>query len=288
MLTDRVRAWRDGGEHVVLNGHRIFVRRRDGAGPPLLLLHGFPSSSYDFKALLDELPGRAAVTFDMLGFGLSDKPRDHDYSLRAQADLAIELAPRDEPVFVVGHDIGTSVANELMARDLDGNLGIRIAGILLLNGSMLQDVASPTLGQRILASRLGPAFARLMSERGFRVQFARIFSDAHPLSDAEAADQWSLLAEAGGPRVLPRTIGYMDERRRLAERWHGAFRDWPGQLSLAWGMRDPVGNPAVLAGLREQRPGVPVRELPEPGHYPQIEDPRAVAAAVEEALRRTA
>jgi pimeloyl-ACP methyl ester carboxylesterase len=286
MLTDRVRTWRDGGEIAELGGRRIFVRRRAGDGPPLLLLHGFPSSSYDFRALLDALPGRAAIAFDMLGFGLSDKPRDHDYSLREQADLAEQLAS-PEPVLLVGHDIGTSVANELMARDLRGEGRMQITGVLLLNGSMLQDVASPTLGQRILASPLGPAFARLMTERGFRLQFARIFSDTHPLSAEEAADQWSLIAENGGPRVMPRTIGYMDERRRLADRWHGAVRDWRGPLTLAWGMHDPVATPAVLAGLRELRPDADVHELPGLGHYPQIEDPRAVAGAVEEALRRT-
>src|SRR3954463_14175203 len=119
MLTDRVRAWEHGGERIEFRGRRIFVRRRDGDGPPLLLLHGFPSSSYDFRGLLDALPGRAAIAFDFLGFGLSDKPRDHDYSLVWQADLAGARA-RGEPVLVLGHDIGTSVANELMARDLRG------------------------------------------------------------------------------------------------------------------------------------------------------------------------
>src|SRR5215212_5858789 len=138
MLTDRVRAWRDGGDEVDLGGRRIFVRRRAGDGPPLLLLHGFPSSSYDYRALLDALPGRAAVAFDMLGFGLSDKPLDHGYTLAGQADLAEALAP-GEPVVVVGHDIGTSVANELMARDIRGELRMRIDRVVLLNGSMLQD-----------------------------------------------------------------------------------------------------------------------------------------------------
>jgi pimeloyl-ACP methyl ester carboxylesterase len=283
MLTDRVRAWEAGGERIDFRGHRIFVRRRDGGGPPLLLLHGFPTASYDFRTLLDELPGRAAIAFDYLGFGLSDKPRDHDYSLVWQADLAEAVAPA-EPVLILAHDIGTSVATELMARDVRGEGKLSIAGIVLLNGSILQDTASPTLGQRILASPLGPAFARLMSERGFRVQFGRIFSDAHPLAADEAADQWSLIAREKGNLTLPKTIAYMDERRRLADRWHGAVRDWQGELSMAWGMRDPVATPAVLKGLRELRPHAPVTELADLGHYPQVEDPAAVA----EAISRTA
>lgn len=283
MLTDRVRAWEQGGERIEFRGHSIFVRRRAGDGPPLLLLHGFPSSSYDFRALLDELPGRAAITFDFLGFGLSDKPHDHDYTLTWQADLAEHLAP-DEPVEVVAHDIGTSVATELMARAIEGRPAMKITSITLLNGSILQDVASPTLGQRILASPFGPAFARLMSERGFTTQFRRIFSEAHPLGDEEAKDQWSLIARENGNRVLPKAIAYMDERRRLADRWHGAVRDWDGELQLVWGMRDPIATPAVLSGLGVLRPHAPATELADAGHYPQVEVPADVAAAV----RRTA
>jgi pimeloyl-ACP methyl ester carboxylesterase len=77
----------------------------------------------------------------------------------------------------------------------------------------------------------------------------------------------------------------MEERERYAERWHGAFRDWPKPLHLLWGLRDPVAVPAVLEGLRELRPGVPVTELSRLGHYPQIEDPARVAMAVQTALR---
>jgi pimeloyl-ACP methyl ester carboxylesterase len=272
MLTDRVREWEGGGEYVDFRGRKIFVRRRAGTGPPLLLLHGFPTASYDFKALLDLLPERAAIAFDFLGFGLSDKPRDVDYSLTWQADLAEHLAP-DEPVTLLAHDIGTSVATELMARD-----SLAIERIVMLNGSILQDVASPTRGQRILASRGGPLFARLMSERGFTAQFRQIF--AQPLSDEDAADLWSLIAHDDGKLVLPRTIAYMDERRRLADRWHGAFRDWRGELRLVWGMKDPVATPAVLEGLLRLRPEAAVTRLDDVGHYPQIEAPDAVRRTV--------
>jgi len=279
-LTERVRAWRDRGEAVEFRGHSIHVFHQEGEGTPLLLLHGFPSSSYDWRMLLGELPGREVLAFDFLGFGLSDKPREHDYSLFWQADLAEEMARRycgEEPVFVVAHDMGTSVANELMARDLEGKLGISVAGILLFNGSMVLEKATPTPAQRALRSRLGPLLARLSGERLFRQQLGSVFSAAHPLSEEEAADQWSLVCHDGGRTLGHRTISYMDQRETYAERWHGAIRDWPGELSLAWGLLDPVANTAVLGALRELRPGVSVAELPELAHYPQIEDPQRIA-----------
>src|SRR4051794_5301917 len=94
MLTSRTRAWNDGGRFIDALGHRIFVREFEGEGVPLLLLHGYPSSSYDWSRLMPLLRGHRAVCFDFLGFGLSDKPRDHLYSLHGQADLAVEIAKR--------------------------------------------------------------------------------------------------------------------------------------------------------------------------------------------------
>src|SRR5918995_5099617 len=181
-LTARVQAWRERGAGEQVAGHRIHVFRREGAGPLLLLLHGFPSSSYDWRLILDELPGWAVLAFDCLGFGLSDKPRDHTYTLGEQADIAEELVGRhwDGPVFFVAHDMGTSVATELMARDMDGELRMDLVGGVLFNGSMIQGAASPTLGQKLLRGPLGPLAARLSSERFFRAQFGSIFSPGHP------------------------------------------------------------------------------------------------------------
>jgi pimeloyl-ACP methyl ester carboxylesterase len=288
-LTSRVEDWRRRGEHVEFRGHRLHLFRRDGQGPALLLLHGFPSNSFDWRGLLDRLPDRAALAFDCLGFGLSEKPRDHRYSLFWQADATEELVRRHAgggPVFVVAHDMGTSVATELMAREIDGALDVELAGALLFNGSILLHRASPTRAQKLLRSPLGPLASRLMSERYFRRGFGQLFSPGHPLSDEEAADQWALIAHDGGHRIAHLTINYMNERATFTDRWHGAIRDWPKPLSFAWGLLDPVATTNVLDGLLELRPAAPVTRLEDLGHYPQVEAPERIAAAIEDALAR--
>jgi pimeloyl-ACP methyl ester carboxylesterase len=280
--TPRVQTWQVGGTHVRVNGRDLFLRLAAGRGPQVLFLHGFPSSSYDWRLVLERLPAQRAACFDFLGFGLSDKPRNHVYSLFDQADLVegvVRVIDADE-VVLVAHDMGTSVATELLARDLEGRLPFRLLTVLLLNGSMVIERASLTRSQKALRSRFGPLVAKLSNQRSFRADFGRIFSPAHPLTRAEAEDQWALLAHDGGNRLLHHLTYYLNERLTHAERWHGALRDWPGRLELAWAMRDPVCTEAVLDAILELRPHAPVTRFPELGHYPQLEAPEAIAPIV--------
>ena len=285
-LTARTAAWRQAGAFTEIGGHRIFVRERAGASdrPPILFLHGYPSSSYDWRHAFEELDGHRLIAFDFLGFGLSDKPRDQLYSLRTQADIVEALAGRfaPEPVIMVSHDMGSSVATEILARDIEGRLSFELASVLLFNASLVRERASLLWGQKLLLSRLGPLAARLTTEFGFRRQFAGIFSREHPLGDEEAADQWSLLAHNGGHRLLDRLIFYNHERVGApGRRWHEALRDWPGRLELAWAERDPICTEAVLQAVLELRPHAELTRLQGLGHYPQIEDPRTTMAVIE-------
>lgn len=282
-LTPRVEAWRVQGEDVEFGGRRIHLYRRGGNGPLLLLLHGFPSSSYDWRFVVEHDASRPVLAPDFLGFGLSEKPRWHTYSLHWQADMVCELVDRyggGQPVFVVGHDMGTSVATELLARDIRGELPFEVLAAVLFNGSILAHLAHLTPAQKILLSPAGPLLARLTSKAFFRQQLGSTFSAEHPLSREEADDQWSLLTHGGGRTLGHKLIHYYRERLAETERWHGAFRDWPGRLSLVWALKDPVAGPWMLEGLRELRPEVPVAELPELGHYPQIEGPERFGKAL--------
>lgn len=285
-LTARTRAWQQEGTFTEIGGHRIFVRERPGPAdqPPVLFLHGYPSSSYDWRYAFDKLDGNRLMTFDFLGFGLSDKPRDQVYSLRTQADIVEELAAGlgETPVIMVSHDMGSSVATEILARDIDGRLSFELRSALLFNASLVLEKASLLWIQKLLLSRLGPLAARLTNELSFRRQFAGLFSGQHPLSSDEAADQWSLLCHNDGRRLLDRLIYYNHERVTppLSDRWHNALRAWQGTLELAWGERDPICTEAVLQAVLALRPDVTLTRLPGLGHYPQLEDPDAVYAAI--------
>jgi pimeloyl-ACP methyl ester carboxylesterase len=247
---------------------RVFTRSAPGDGPTVLLLHGYPSSSYDYRMVVPYLAGRAWLTLDFLGFGLSDKPRPHRYSLLEQADIVQEVvaksAPR--PVVLVAHDMGTSVTTELLARDLQGRLPFELQRVVLTNGSVILRRASLRPVQKLLRGPLGPLAAGLSSKTMFGREFARLFSADHPLSAEEADAQWALMSYNGGHRIAHLLISYLDERERYADRWHGAVRDWPKPLSFLWALDDPVATTNVLDGLRELRPAADVVELPGVGH----------------------
>lgn len=281
---DVVDAFRARGRFVPTPDGRVFAFE---AGPkddpcPVLVLHGFPTSSWDFEATIDRLAsGRRVVAFDFLGYGLSDKPRRHGYSLFEQADL-VALVAREFGVrraHVLAHDMGTSVATEMVARDLRGLLSFDLASFVLMNGSVHLELAHLTPGQKALRSPLGPAFAALTTRVTFQAQLRRVF--ARPPSKDELDTMWALFSRDDGAARLPAIIRYLDERERFASRWIGALERTRRPALVAWGARDPVAVLAIADRLFAEIPGARRVTWDDLGHYPQREDPERVAAAVE-------
>lgn len=191
-----------------MNGYRLFVRQ-DGAGRPVTLLHGFPTSSHDWALTVPALvaAGCRVTTLDMLGFGQSDKPRRHRYSLHEQADL-VEALWKSLGIgknMLVAHDYGASVAQELPARDPD-----RITRTALLNGGLHADLHRPVLLQRLLHSRIGPLPARLTDEKRFVAGLRGVLS--RPVPDEVLHDMWTSVAHEDGQRLTPRLLRYIDDR----------------------------------------------------------------------------
>ena len=63
-LNGRVETWKLRGKLEDFRGHSIHTYHHDGDGPLLVLLHGFPTSSYDWRRLVERMPGRAVLAFD--------------------------------------------------------------------------------------------------------------------------------------------------------------------------------------------------------------------------------
>jgi pimeloyl-ACP methyl ester carboxylesterase len=291
MLT--LEQWFAGGERVPVTlpagpdgrarSYRIF-RRIEGSGPWLTFLHGFPTCSWDWTPVSDALsPQFRLLMPDFLGYGDSDKPRGHAYTVAEQADI-IEALWRDSGVAetgIVAHDFGDTVALELLARQREGRLSARITRMVMLNGGIYVEAARPLRIQRLLLRPgIGPALSLLLNERLFARNFASIFSPGHPVSPDDLRQHWTAIQRRGGQRNYHRLIQYIAERYRYQSRWEGALEADAVPLRFIWGMLDPVSGGHVAAHLRQRLPQADIVELRDIGHYPQLEVPDTVAAEI--------
>lgn len=256
-------------------------QRVSGEGRWLTLLHGFPSSSWDWAATTPALAARWRVlAFDFLGFGDSSKPAGHDYSLLEQADVTEELWRRQgvRESVVVAHDYGASVALELLARQADGALPVRVDAVVLLNAGLYLDLYRPRPIQRLLRLPLvGALLARAIGPRLFGRSFGAVFAAEHRPGARVLAQHWEAVARHCGHHRAHRLIRYLAERRRHRERWERVLEGGAVPIGFVWGLRDPVAGAPIAERLRERRPGAPFVALDDVGHYPQIEAPERVA-----------
>lgn len=253
-------------------------------GAPLLVLHGFPSSSFDFHLALPMLAAhRRVVLHDHLGFGLSDKPERYSYSLMEQADAAL-LVWRALGItrgHLLAHDYGTSIATELLARRARGLLPIELSSVTLCNGSVHLELARLTPSQRLLRSpTLGPLFARVARPALFKAQLRRILGNPSSVSEEELDWMWAGLGHGGGRERLPAISSYLDERVRFRDRWTHALTAYEGPAHVLWGRRDPVAVAAIAARLAGELPRARLSWLEQLGHYPMLEEPHTWASAV--------
>ncbi len=281
-----VEAWRAAGSLLTVGEHQVFVRDEpavssDPSRPPLLVLHGFPTCSYDFATALPALAERRRVVLpDFVGFGLSAKP-DTRYGIHLSADTiegVVEQLGLGH-VDLLTHDMGDSVGGELLARDLEGRLRFTIGRRVISNGSIYLDLAQLTMGQQLLLSLPDEAI-EVSDEARYGESLAATCAPAHRPSDDELAAQWQLLTHDGGHRLLARTIRYLEDRRTEERRYTGAIEAHPTPLGIVWGELDPIAVHAMTDRLLEARTDATRTTLEGVGHYPMVEAPERFAAAV--------
>ncbi|TWC34550.1 pimeloyl-ACP methyl ester carboxylesterase [Pseudomonas sp. SJZ079] len=271
--------WRGEGLPFVFRGHAMRYWTAGAAdAEPLLLIHGFPTASWDWHRLWAPLAARyRLIACDMLGFGDSAKPRGHAYSLLEQADLQQALLQHlgiEGPVHLLAHDYGDSVAQELLARHHEGR--VRLASCVFLNGGLFPETHHPVLVQKLLLSPVGWLIGKLFGRKQLAANFAKVFGPQTQPSVAELDDFWSLIAHNDGPGVMHLLIRYMPERRVQRERWLAAMQQGGVPLRLIDGAFDPISGAHMLARYRELIPEPDSVLLDGIGHYPQTEAPERV------------
>jgi pimeloyl-ACP methyl ester carboxylesterase len=266
--------------------HRLAYRKR-GAGPPILLLHGFPTWSYDYAAVAADLErDHEVITLDFLGYGASEKPNPYDYSVAESADCVEDLVSllKVSTVNLVVHDYGGIVGQELVDRQLSAKLPFSIVTLTILNCGIVYSAYRPTAVQRLL---ILPIIGKLIASR-ITAQMVRNLMEGiwgtKKLSDEEFNELWKGVSLENGHKLAHLHIKYNKERELHHRRWEEAIFNWQGPLQLIWGLADPVSGKHVLNLAVKTLPRAKVVELDGVGHYPQVEAPEKVAQAIRESL----
>jgi pimeloyl-ACP methyl ester carboxylesterase len=283
-----IEAWKRRGRMVRVNGYRVFVvdaapGTDNGARPVLAILHGYPSSSFDFVRAMPQLAEQYRVVIhDHLGFGLSEKPPAYSYSLLDQAAVALELWKQLglQRIHLLAHDYGTSVATEILALRQRERIPVDIRSVTLSNGSIHIELARLRFIQKLLRHRFwGPLVARFSSGWIYRTQMRRLWSDRSKCDMDELQALWLMGSADGGRAVLPGITQYLRERYTYWDRWIGALIKLDIPCHILWAQDDPVAVAAIGEQLYREIPGAVITRLECLGHYPMLEDPARWAEA---------
>lgn len=282
MSNESLTEWRESGAYFDLTGHRIFYRQSSCTGDVLLCMHGFPTSSFDFRKIWDALAGRfRVVAADMIGYGFSAKPYEFDYTTFAQADLLQALLRHltVDRFHILAHDYGNTITQELLARDAEGLLDFRIESICFLNGALFPETHRPILAQKLLISPVGKYFGRFIPDRSIASGLASIFGPRTKPTAGEIEDYLTLFKFNGGKRIAHKLIRYMGERQKYRERWVPPLQHMSQPFLFINGSSDPVSGEHLVERFRQVVPDQKnIVELPGIGHFPHLEAPHDVLA----------
>ena len=277
--------WKSKGEFITVNDRKLFVIDTSSffstedkvPTETMVVLHGYPTSSYDYYKVLPELSKHYRVIIhDHLGFGFSDKPLDYSYSLLDQADLALHLWQLlgVKKVHLLAHDYGTSVATEIIARNNNHELTIEIEKLTLCNGSMHIELSQLRTIQKLLKNKwLGKYVAKLTTYAIFSKNLRNVYFDKTKVSNNELKDMWMQLEYNEGRKVIHKLSQYINERYTYWNRWIGALKETNLQTNIVWAKNDPVAVPAIARLIATEISNNKLFWIENTGHFPMLENP---------------
>lgn len=278
MVTNKLlAAWQGRGTYLKSLEDEVFVfTAGESEAPAILLLHGFPGSSFDWNGVVEGLAGHARIVApDFVGYGLSSKPPRGDLGIMRQADIVCDVVGEMglSRCTVVAHDMGDTVAAELLHRANADELSFAIDRVFLTNGSIYIDMAILSEGQIFLLELPDEPLPDSLDLEVFRPALKETFgADTQPTDEALDV-MLAAIAYNDGDRILPRLIRYISERRANQPRWTDALNDYVGPMTSVWGRLDPIAVVAMTDRLSKERPATEVIVLDDIGHWPALEAP---------------
>ena len=297
VLTQYLETWKRAGTYIEYSTfkHKVFVRsignEKAIAANTLLLIHGFPESSYSYCKVIEGLSKifERIVLFDFIGFGWSDKPTTNfSYSILEHADTAIEVWKQlgVSGGHLLAHDMGDSVATEIVARFNQGLLNTLLneglQSVTFTNGSMILKFADLRITQKLLLTKFGYLLNKVVNKSIFHHQI----KSAHGNDDLTKEDVqalWDLNLLKDGYRKAYLTIRYyLDRKKYERPKWLPALSATNLPIHLCWGDADAVARIEIAYHLKEKIcPNAELTIMKNVGHFCQLSNPEVWLESVE-------
>jgi pimeloyl-ACP methyl ester carboxylesterase len=259
--------------YVSVDGHRLFFREAGHAqAPALVLLHGFPTSSYMFRHLIPALADRYHVIApDHLGFGLSDAPsvEEFDYTFDFLSTLTAGLlrALEIDRYAMYVQDYGAPIGWRL-ALDQPG----AITAIITQNGNGYDAGFVESFWKTVWAyqtertTETKAAVRQFLTLDATRWQYITGVSDETLVDPESWFHDYALISRPGNDKVQLKLFLDYATNSPLYPRLHEYFRTSRVPLLAVWGRGDEIFSPAGAQAFAEDLPDAEIH-LIDGGHF---------------------
>ncbi|NED99192.1 alpha/beta fold hydrolase [Phytoactinopolyspora halotolerans] len=251
--------------YVNVDGVRVFYRETGPAGGlPLLLLHGFPTGSHQYRRLMDALGDRyRMIAPDYPGFGHTETPDGFSYTFDRLADVT-EGFTRElglDRFVLYMFDFGAPVGFRLATRDPD-----RIAGLIVQNANAYDDGLSDLARTTIHTATADEIRTTLLAESTTRSQYEEGTADPSLVDPSAWTLDQHFLDRPG--RADAQVALALDYRTNVAlyPQWQAWLREHRPPTLIVWGSRDPFFTADGARAYLRDLPGAELH-LFETGHF---------------------
>lgn len=274
--------WKNKGKFVTIDNKQVFVidENEDKHVTTLVILHGYPTSSYDYYRIIPHLSHYFRIVIhDHLGFGFSDKPDSLTYSLIDQADIALQLWQKLglKSVTLLAHDYGTSIAKEILARKNHNLIPIKINKMYLCSSSMrLEYLHLRNIDKLLRDRKLGRYIYRLTSYgyRKIKRKFKKDNINYQIEKDYDIKQMWNQLNSSEGQKEVHFLSNFINERYTYWHRWTNALKEATIPIKIFWEKTDPVAIKEIAIVLATEEVSNHLSWIENIKHYSIIETPK--------------
>lgn len=262
--------------------------------PHILLIHGWPTSSYDFQDLVDIISQKYFVcTMDFPGHGFSEKlPHPFAYSIFDYAKALDQFVTKVVPLkefMLLTHDEGDSVGFQFLRNYMESTSKLyNLTYHFVLNGGIYLPLTHLTeMQKKLLSNETGPDLQKMISGAMLAAGMGSgVFTP--PLNKSEVAELTTVFDFESGSHILHETIQYLGERMEFENIWLDVLGKSPVPCTLMWGEKDGVCVTDVAdyvwKNYLENRKSAAAEyiKLPKANHYVQHDDPIGIANIIME------